>query len=682
MTTDPVRSFLALLHDVKISGSNQWMARCPAHEDRKASLSISAGTDGRVLLNCFAGCTPEAIVHSVGIEMSALFVDDRQESRESSWQIRDCEGNVVATKKRVDRPGQEKEMWWERGGTKGLKGFKLADMPIYGSELLPAMPDGATVVLCEGEKAADAVRAAGLNGLGTACGASATPSPAILAPLVRFDVVLWPDNDKVGRNHMERIAKTLQGASIRWATWEGAPVKGDAADTTGEAIRAIVEAAGDKGEVGKEIMRDLGMDEIAAPLVTTEDRTVRVEWVSKQISAEARGLKEHSDGRITGHLRIWTTLPGTARDLRSAQFTFTALRSRTELANDLTKKLGEINWDSMIEFFCSKVTEFVQRGDPVETVTPGDAVDPTRFALWPLLLHGHPTIIFGQEGTAKSYLALLIGYLAVSGSTEAEALGLHLDAPLRSMLYLDWEGDVDVLRERLNFLAKGMGLPVIPIQYRKCRSTLINDLDAIKANLTTQPDLLVIDSLIPAVGGDVNLTQPANDFFAAVKAFDCTTLILGHVAKGAANTPGATVFGSGVFQQRARSAWEIRRDQEEEEDTILVGLVHKKMNYGRRERPLGFRFTFLPDRVTVAREDVANFPAMENARGLTTRIVHHLLSSGKQSPQQISEALGVESAKVSATLSYLRTKRMVARLERGLWGAVVHQEEKRSWVDF
>jgi putative DNA primase/helicase len=33
-----------------------WVARCPAHEDRKPSLSIRERDNGKVLLKCFAGC--------------------------------------------------------------------------------------------------------------------------------------------------------------------------------------------------------------------------------------------------------------------------------------------------------------------------------------------------------------------------------------------------------------------------------------------------------------------------------------------------------------------------------------------------------------------------------------------------------------------------------------------------
>jgi putative DNA primase/helicase len=33
-----------------------WLAKCPCHDDRTASLSITEGDDARLLLNCFAGC--------------------------------------------------------------------------------------------------------------------------------------------------------------------------------------------------------------------------------------------------------------------------------------------------------------------------------------------------------------------------------------------------------------------------------------------------------------------------------------------------------------------------------------------------------------------------------------------------------------------------------------------------
>lgn len=40
---------------------DQWLARCPAHDDHQPSLSIKETDDGRILFHCFAGCDYGAI---------------------------------------------------------------------------------------------------------------------------------------------------------------------------------------------------------------------------------------------------------------------------------------------------------------------------------------------------------------------------------------------------------------------------------------------------------------------------------------------------------------------------------------------------------------------------------------------------------------------------------------------
>lgn len=99
------------------------------------------------------------------------------------------------------------------------------------------------MVVTEGEKAAAALISVGVVAVGTVTGASGTPSAASLEPLRDRHVVLWPDNDDVGRAHMQRIGAALVGvaASIRWATWLDAPAHGDAAD--------LVRARGDPFDV-------------------------------------------------------------------------------------------------------------------------------------------------------------------------------------------------------------------------------------------------------------------------------------------------------------------------------------------------------------------------------------------------------------------------------------------------
>jgi hypothetical protein len=70
VTVDEV---LGRLAKVKRNGAG-WVARCPVHEDSNPSLSISE-KDGRILLHCHAGCTVDAIVAAIGLELRDLFHD-------------------------------------------------------------------------------------------------------------------------------------------------------------------------------------------------------------------------------------------------------------------------------------------------------------------------------------------------------------------------------------------------------------------------------------------------------------------------------------------------------------------------------------------------------------------------------------------------------------------------------
>jgi hypothetical protein len=68
----PVQIVLDRLEGAR-RASGGWTARCPSHEDRSPSLSVTEGRDGRALIHCFAGCEVEDIVRALGIELADLF---------------------------------------------------------------------------------------------------------------------------------------------------------------------------------------------------------------------------------------------------------------------------------------------------------------------------------------------------------------------------------------------------------------------------------------------------------------------------------------------------------------------------------------------------------------------------------------------------------------------------------
>jgi YD repeat-containing protein len=151
----------------------------------------------------------------------------------TGFEIRDAAGELVAIHERIDGPDGKRFVWRQPDRTPGLGGLPIVDLPLYGVQHLNGK---ATVVLTEGEKAADALITAGVPAVASVTGAAATPGRAALADLTGRDVVLWPDADEVGEAHMARIAAGLVGiaASVRMISWPDAPAHGDAADYAGD----------------------------------------------------------------------------------------------------------------------------------------------------------------------------------------------------------------------------------------------------------------------------------------------------------------------------------------------------------------------------------------------------------------------------------------------------------------
>jgi hypothetical protein len=109
-STHPVPAIVQRL-EAKRSGSG-YVARCPAHEDRTPSLSISEGDDGRVLLKCFAGCSFEEIVVALGLQMKDLFrADSPRVLPLKSSHSKPSQSEVVPVVPRM--PKSVSEVWWE-----------------------------------------------------------------------------------------------------------------------------------------------------------------------------------------------------------------------------------------------------------------------------------------------------------------------------------------------------------------------------------------------------------------------------------------------------------------------------------------------------------------------------------------------------------------------------------------
>lgn len=83
MKNNSTDRILAKLEEVSATKPGHFMARCPAHDDQNASLSIRE-VDDKVLVNCFAGCKPQDVMEAIGLSMKDLFDEPDSWGRHSA----------------------------------------------------------------------------------------------------------------------------------------------------------------------------------------------------------------------------------------------------------------------------------------------------------------------------------------------------------------------------------------------------------------------------------------------------------------------------------------------------------------------------------------------------------------------------------------------------------------------
>ena len=254
-----VSNILTKLEHVRKTGGG-WQAQCPAHEDRQASLSVSTGDDGRVLLHDHAGCTPETIVGKLGLTMRDLMPDSNGNDRHAgngkpetgivaTYDYRDEQGELLYQVVRmVPKDFRQRKPKAGGGWDWSLKGVKRV---LYRLRELLAAVLTTIVFVVEGEKDADNLVKRGLVATCNAGGADDGKGSKWLRDFNQYfkgrRVVILPDKDKPGRKHAQHVAAGLQGIATEIKVVE---LPGDGKDVsdwfeaggTAEELLRIVEA--------------------------------------------------------------------------------------------------------------------------------------------------------------------------------------------------------------------------------------------------------------------------------------------------------------------------------------------------------------------------------------------------------------------------------------------------------
>jgi hypothetical protein len=262
-----------------------------------------------------------------------------------------------------------------------------------------------------------------------------------------------------------------------------------------------------------------------------------------------------------------------------------AAQQRAKLLAERARANG-LDWAGMLEELRQRVITAERTGEPsicLRAVEKEQGNEGEHQVLGITLPKRHGTIIFGDGGTGKSILALLI---ASTLAGHGERVG-----------YFDWEMDPWTHRRRLEGIC-GTDMP--DIRYVRCERPLIHEVDRLRR--VVQRDQLtyaILDSIGYGTAGAPESAEAAMDFCRAVRQLGIGTLWLAHITKG--EQGDQRPFGSAFWHNSARGTWNSKlASTSADGSTHQLAAFHRKSNLGRLRNPVGLEVTYQGEQIIFA----------------------------------------------------------------------------------
>ncbi len=377
-----------------VKNGTGFKAKCPAHADVNPSLKISAASNGGTLLNCHAGCLPEAVVAAVGLSLSDLFstpLPKRPKSAtnlpfsqriEQTYDYQDEDGTLLFQSVRLHSP---KDFRQRRPDGRGGWHWNLQGLTPVLYRLPELLAVSGDVFIVEGEKDVDRLRTLGFTVTCNPMGAGKWRAEYNVA-LTGRNVVILADNDQAGRAHAEAVARSLDGvaASMKVLALPNLP-------TGGGDVSDWIEAGRVAGEENETLAEKLSVMAESAPTWTQAGATSEAGAEPASKDAPRFSAPEYEalpDG-------LWWHQP-----TRNG-------RQLTPLTNFTAKVLREVIKDDGTELKIASEIEATLRGRKIT-----GKVTPASYAAmrWPVELLGASAIIFpNRTEHARCAVSLLSG---------------------------------------------------------------------------------------------------------------------------------------------------------------------------------------------------------------------------------------------------------------------------------
>ena len=388
-----------------------------------------------------------------------------------------------------------------------------------------------------------------------------------------------------------------------------------------------------------------------------------LEWPNIHISASVSRFKEDSNHELRAEVWVQSARPNSAGHMKQGRVILTSPSNRKTFAKALEDRDPEVDWDKVVEQLSVAVLEEWRIGVPAVQIT-GDLlqnVDPEqKWLVEPLIQYGHPTLLYGKGSSGKSWMAQYLSVLIHEGLSRS---GLTVEQS--TVLYLDWETDLNEITSRILMLRQGMGLSPEQdsgVWYKFMSQGLAADIAEIMA-LVKEHNIrfIVLDSLGSACMGEPESAEVVLRMFMALRSLGVTSLCIDHTNKE------GSLFGSVYKFNNSRQIFEAKKEQGEDEASLEFALFHRKANNSKLVKPLGWLLSF--DNVNHAayldRRDV-KYTRLESEMTVVDRIKNLLETSPTgMKPNEIAAELDKTSTHISKELS--THDQLFEKMANGLW---------------
>jgi hypothetical protein len=366
--------------------------------------------------------------------------------------------------------------------------------------------------------------------------------------------------------------------------------------------------------------------------------------------------------------------------------TLTSLSAREGIVRKLKQTIrdeGRPPWSVLLDKGFYRVAQDFRTPAPAIVLRPRP-LRAVRHVLDPMVLADDANLFQAPPESGKSTLLRAVAVSVATGAPITSTLRPAITGPV--MLY-DTEFTPAAHEEGLGAMARGLGVECpSTIYYRHLKGRSLFDVADLLLDDARryQQILTIIDSFGPATLGGGELWHER-----AIAGYNVLTRIPG-VKAIIAHQPNderdrksgpARPFGGVFVRALARSEWELSRSiHDEGTDHITLVAFHRKSNYTRRHAPIGLRFTFTGDAVTVKHYDLADSPDLLERGSLRARVLQ-ILRPGPQMVGDIAEAIGKSPNYIRATLDALEGQGKVIRLDQvragkaGRWALVDARHE-------